>query len=69
MITKKNIIKIADAIKDLTVWEDSTGEKVVSFEAVVAKFSELIEAQNPEFMADRFEDYILGKCGPNGGKV
>ncbi len=65
MITKKQIIEIADTIKDIA--RDADG--LIELSLVVDKFADYLEAQNPNFNRERFNGYINGTCGPNGGKV
>ena len=65
MITKKQIIKIADTIKDIA--RDADG--LIELSLVVDKFADYLAAQNPNFERERFIAYVNGECGPNGGAV
>lgn len=82
MITKKNIVAIADAIKKIPVY-DMDGNEVkwsgddipqggdflnMNPNDVVRVFADMLEKQNPQFKRQLFMDYIAGKVGPNGGK-
>jgi hypothetical protein len=60
-MSKKHFIALADAIKK---------NQYVHFTDVQLGFlADFLKSQNPRFNADRWLDYIAGKCGPNGGKV
>ena len=65
MITKNQIIEIADTIKDIA--RDADG--LIELSLVVDKFADYLAAQNPNFKRERFIGYINGECGPNGGRV
>ena len=65
MITKKQIIEIADTIKDIA--RDADG--LIELSLVVDKFADYLAAQNPNFKRERFIAYVNGECGPNGGMV
>ena len=57
-MTKKHFIDLADALKPYK--DDVNLLHAVAMVCMKA---------NSNFNADRWYDYIQGKCGPNGGKV
>lgn len=59
-MTKRHFIELADVIR--------TNREVFSDEAI-AELARFCKRQNPQFMAQRWLDYIDGKCGPSGGAV
>lgn len=83
MITKKQIIEIADVIKKIPVYDmdgnevtdcvmDSPVEGIflnMNPHDVVRVFADFLAAQNPNFNRKRFIGYVNGTCGPNGGRV
>lgn len=79
MITKKQIIEIADVIKNIPLYDEQgnligTVNTTDSFKNVspcdlVNAFCKFLKQENPAFMESRFRDYINGVCGPNGGKI
>jgi len=65
-MTKKDFILLADHIRDAasgTRSEEAFTDIQISY---LAKFCKQI---NPRFKENRWIAYILGKCGPNGGKI
>lgn len=65
-MTKKHMIKLADAIKRMPINEDGT---TVNREAVIKALADFCAEQNSQFKRDRWHSYIAGECGPNGGAV
>jgi hypothetical protein len=58
-MTKKHFIALADEIKHSVVkFDEGQLQVLVRFCA----------SQNPRFNAERWLDYVAGKCGPNGEK-
>ena len=63
-MTKKHFIALADYIRLGN--EEGT---VVFTDAHIHALAMFLHEQNPRFLADRWKDYIAGKCGPNGGAI
>lgn len=57
-MSKKDFIALADSLRGLDIPEDVL-EALVNF----------CRGRNPQFKTDRWLNYLLGKCGPNGGKL
>lgn len=63
-MSKKHFIALADMIRA------SRSSNPQSWrQGEVRELAEFLRSQNPAFKADRWFDYIDGKCGPNGGAV
>lgn len=65
-MNKKHFIALANAIRDMHTHDD--GESLELAE-VIRVIGDCCQSQNPRFNRQRWEDYIAGKCGSNGGKV
>ncbi len=62
MLTKKDFIGLADALKDANLGEHDAA--VVH--AIIADFC---QQSNPRFNRDLWFRYLRGECGPSGGEV
>jgi hypothetical protein len=63
MMTKKDFIALADAIKhDLWPYECTSRQ-------VVECLATFCHSRNPRFNRNRWLGYIRGECGPNGGRI
>jgi hypothetical protein len=62
---KKDFIAMANTFRPFYRRE---GENVSRAELLGALCS-FCHEQNINFMADRFTQYLMGECGPNGGKI
>ena len=65
-MSKKHFIKLADTLASITRHDDG---QTVEFAAVLDAVAGFCEQQNPNFMRNRWLQYIAGECGPCGGKV
>ena len=65
-MTKKHLIKLAEALAGITRHDDG---ETVNFDAVLDAVADFCKEQNPRFMRHRWIDYIKGNCGPCGGKI
>jgi len=65
-MTKKYMIKLADAIKRMPVNEDGT---TINRDSVIKALADFCAEQNYQFKRDRWHSYIAGECGQNGGAV
>jgi hypothetical protein len=59
-MTKKHFIQLANKIR--------ANNDLFTPEALKA-LADFCQSQNPNFNRQRWVDYIIGKCGKNGGKV
>jgi len=63
-MSKKDFIALADAFRslpqDAATWDRTE---------VLVRLRDFCTAQNGAFKPDRWIDYLLGKCGPNGGAI
>lgn len=59
-MTKKHFIALADAIK---------ADRAAFSDEAISVLGAFCQRENFMFKADRWLDYINGKCGKNGGKV
>lgn len=73
-MTKKDYIAIGDKLAKRRVEllesiEDHGPEvdPLVVFDNTVNALIEVFRSDNPAFKESRFRDFVLGKCGPNGG--
>jgi len=64
MMTKKDYILVADVLRRLFAQKETftTGDML---DALADAFRQI----NPRFNTGRWMDYILGRCGPNGGEI
>jgi hypothetical protein len=64
-MTKKHTIALANAIRE----HNATIRGISApFDAgQINTLANFCAAQNPQFKASRWLDFIAGKCGPNGG--
>ena len=60
-MSKKDFIALADAINAVENDDDWFSSRQLN---ILADFC---QSQNPNFMRERWLDYIAGECGPNGG--
>jgi len=65
-MSKKHLIKLADAVRNMGTHDD--GETVNKSE-VIRALADFCQAENPRFMRGRWLSYIAGECGPCGGRV
>jgi hypothetical protein len=66
-MTKKHIIALADVII-ASAPKDRSSEGTFSRSAIL-ELADFCASQNPNFMRQRWLDYIDGRGGKNGGKV
>ena len=67
-MSKKHFIRLADHLREMKPWfEREHGKR--AFQHVVDMASRFCRESNPRFLPGRFEGYVYGQCGPNGGKV
>ena len=71
-MSKQDFVALADAIRlELCgfrmVYDESTPDIPVS--KVIDTLANFCARQNPNFMRERWIDYIAGKCGKNGGAI
>lgn len=67
MMTKKDFIALADAIRDYSSYNYLP---LVAFTDVQLDCLAMwCRRQNPAFKRERWLGYIRGECGPNGGTV
>jgi len=71
-MSKQDFVALADAIRlELCgfrmVYDESTPDIPVS--KVIDTLASFCKRQNPNFMRERWIDYIAGKCGKNGGTI
>ena len=65
-MSKKHFIALADSLKaERHHWELHYGP--AAFEALLAFTIRYCASQSPRFNAHRFQGYVMGQCGPNGG--
>lgn len=63
-MSKQDFVALADAIREHNRYE---GDKFTDEQLnTLAMFC---RGQNSAFMQDRWLDYIVGKCGKNGGAI
>lgn len=67
-MSKKHFIALADALKVIRPSADNI-DRVVQWEKTVTAIADVCESENHAFNRVRWVNYILGKCGPNGGRV
>jgi hypothetical protein len=65
-MTKKHFIAVADAIREHNRARNQFGDAFSDEQ--ISTLSVCFRELNPRFNAVRWENYIAGKCGPNGGK-
>jgi hypothetical protein len=61
-MTKKDFIKLADMII-------AARKNGMFLNGETMEIAEFCKQANPRFNADRWFDYIDGKCGPSGGAI
>jgi len=66
-MSKKQLIALADVIIASTP-KDRSSQGIFSRSAIL-ELADFCASQNPNFMRQRWLDYIDKKCGKNGGKV
>ena len=68
-MSKKDFIALADALRNADCWEVSiaTDERFMVDSDLLRLLADFCQSQSPNFMRERWLDYIAGKCGPNGG--
>lgn len=64
MMTKKDFIHLADhiSVAEMGGCEGFSNHQI----SYLAKFC---KQNNPAFKTDRWINYIMGNCGPNGGEI
>lgn len=72
-MSKQDFIALADAIKvhnaiKRDVWGKNAERMCFNVEQIEA-LADFCREQNPNFMRERWLDYIAGKCGKNGGAI
>ena len=70
-MTKKNFIALANVIRNAnSIISETDNRPIEHFTPYAIEcLANFCASQNPNFMRDRWLDYIAGKCGPNGGAV
>ena len=66
-MSKKQLVALADVII-ASAPKDNSAQGAFSRSAIL-ELADFCESQNPNFMRQRWLDYIEGKSGKNGGKV
>ena len=71
-MSKQDFVALADAIKSelcgfRMVYDKTTPDIPVS--KVIDTLANFCARQNPNFMRQRWMDYIVGKCGKNEGTI
>ncbi len=68
-MSKKDFIALADTLK--AFFETNAGVEMgeMSRGILMQHLANFCAEQNGRFMRDRWLDYVIGKCGPNGGAV
>lgn len=61
-MSKKHFIALADAIRE----HNARNQEPFTDKQIMA-LADFCETQNPMFKRERWQDYIAGTCGPNGG--
>jgi len=70
MMTKKDFIALADALRETLIQAtDENGSDLVNREDVIDDLVDFCKQQNPNFMENRWRDYLAGNCGKNGGAI
>jgi len=65
-MTKKSFIALANAIRS----HNNGAENAERFtQKELDTLADFCQRENPNFMRDRWFDYIAGKCGQNGGAI
>lgn len=64
-MSKKHFIALADAIRNHNKRYPANAFTI----GQISVLGDFCKAQNNEFKADRWQSYIKGECGKNGGKV
>jgi hypothetical protein len=68
-MSKQDFIALADAIRAHNE-ASATHRYAPEFSSDhIATLAAFCRSQNPNFMKDRWLDYITGKCGPGGGAI
>jgi hypothetical protein len=65
-MSKKNFITLADMIREHNQKCEAPAYFTYSQLLAIADFC---KSQNPNFMRERWLDYIAGNCGKNGGAI
>jgi hypothetical protein len=65
-MNKKTLIALADAIRDHNTTYAS-GHRGRLNNIHIEMLADFCASQNPSFKRERWEDYIAGRCGANGG--
>lgn len=64
-MSKKNFIALADAIRNHNKTYPANQFTV----GQISVLGDFCQAQNSQFNRYRWESYIRGECGPNGGQI
>ena len=67
-MNKTQFIALADLIRSAN-GETRSPARPMFDAAAIDRLARFCASQNPAFKRGRWEDYIAGKCGPNGGAV
>ncbi len=51
-----------------TMCKESLGQSEMSTAAII-RIADFCQKQNPQFMRERWLDFVAGNCGPNGGAI
>ena len=65
-MSKKDFIALADAVRDYNREAEDVGQLKFNHRQIQL-LADFCQSQNPNFMRERWLDYIAGECGPNGG--
>jgi hypothetical protein len=65
-MTKKDFIALADLIK---MYNRNVNNEEQFTTCQIQELASFCKQSNSAFKADRWMDYINGKCGPNGGAI
>lgn len=72
-MSKKHFIAIGECLRmhrlQLERTMPDTAERDRVFDALLADVIGTLKRTNPNFMSERFRNFVAGQCGPNGGKV
>lgn len=65
-MTKKQFVALADSIREHNRLAKFNGEDAFTDDQIAA-LARFCSSVNPRFKRERWLDYIVGRCGPNGG--
>jgi len=67
-MSKKDFIALANAIRSYNHYAASDGRPRFGIEHLDL-LADFCRSQNPNFLRQRWYDYIDGECGPSGGAI